>query len=50
MEAGRRMAADNEESTAWQGSGWLCDWRGVIRVADMQAQGVRFEWWSKGRY
>ena len=32
-----------EKAQQGRGVGWLCDWKGVSRVADMKAQGVRFE-------
>ena len=32
-----------ERAQEGRGVGWLCEWRGVNRVADMKARGVRFE-------
>ena len=32
-----------EKAQQGRGVGWLCDWQGVNRVADMKAKGVQFE-------
>ena len=32
-----------ERAQEGRGVGWLCEWRGVNRVTDMKARGVRFE-------
>ena len=39
--AGQMRTTDRAQEG--RGVGWLCDWRGVRRVADMKARGVRFE-------